>query len=306
MSRSASKWSKLKTGALVLSLVALTGCASTSPYKEEYYFQALGGEAKIVATADAAKLEKAYPGGLSLGVGYIDDNVTRYSVALYKDEYGEEDVYPVPFADLKFYGAAEGKFSSFIGNTGLSWSKPFFKVKENGLKYYTNDERSISLAFPSNGILLFASDSYEKAYEESIKNRKKTISDEDAAVMASSVVSCYVEDPKTMFDLGFDLPLSVLTQMKKALVAVDEGEDSYYLKGTLEMKSEKLAKTMLTILRNNEVAKAKRNGEKPDYKALSALYVQDGAFIEIAPEKISDEEMKATVDKISVISGGLL
>ena len=178
-------------------------------------------------------------------------------------------------------------------------------VQTCALPIYTNTEGSLNLAFPQNGILLFASDSYPQAYEESIKNRQLYINTEDATSMASSVVSCYVQDPKTMIDLGFDLPLSVLLQMHKALVSVVEKEGVYYLEGKLEMRSEKLAKTMLTLLRNIEIQRLKKEGEKPNYAILGAMYLQDGAFIQIAPKQLANTEVKTFVDKLSIISGGV-
>ncbi len=304
MRKLALKWLKLNLLIAVVAVLALS-CKHTTPFQEEHYFQALGKESNLVATADIKKLNSAYPGSLATGVPYVDNNAERMSIALFKDEYKEEDVYPAPFTELKYYGALEGDFSSFIGNTGLSWSKPFFKAKDTEVKYYTNTEGSLNLAFPQNGILLFASDSYPQAYEESIKNRQLYINTEDATSMASSVVSCYVQDPKTMIDLGFDLPLSVLLQMHKALVSVVEKEGVYYLEGKLEMRSEKLAKTMLTLLRNIEIQRLKKEGEKPNYAILGAMYLQDGAFIQIAPKQLANTEVKTFVDKLSIISGGV-
>ncbi len=297
----------LKLNILLFVFVLLaSSCKHTTPFTEEHYFQALGKDSNIVATADVKRLNEAYQGALSTGVSYVDDNADRVSIALYKDEYNESDVYPANIEDLKFYGGIEGNFSSFIGNTGLSWSKPFFKVKEEGIKYYTNAENTIELGFPESGILLFASDSYAKAYDESINNRELYISDVDADRMSQAIISCYVQEPKTMVDLGFDLPLATLMQMKKALVSVIEENGIYYLNGQLEMKSEKLAKTMMTILRNMEIQKAKKNGERPNYKLISEYYVQSGEFIELAPQPLDSAAFKDVVNKISSISGGLI
>lgn len=305
MLRSASKLLKLNVF-FILVLVLASSCKHTSPLEGQYYFQALGKEANIVATADVKKLNEAYPNAVSTGVSYIDDNAERVSVALYKDEYNETDTYPVPAEELKFYGGIEGKFSKTLGNSGLSLSKEFSKVKEGKIKYYTNAEQTLNLAFPESDLLLFASDSYVKAYDESYKNRQLYINDVDAERMGSAIVSCYVREPKTMIDLGFDLPLATLLQMNKALVSVNEENGQYYLNGQLELKDEKLAKTMMTILRNMEIQKAKRNGERPNYALISTYYVQEGEFIELAPQLLDSNKFKEVVNKISNIAGGLI
>ncbi len=297
----------LKLNLLILSLLVLAvSCKHTSPLEGQYYFQALGKEANIVATADVQKLNEAYPGAIETGVGFIDNNAERVSVALYKDEYNETDAYPATMEDLKFYGGIEGKFSASLGNTGLSLSKQFSKVKEGKLKYYTNEAQSLSLAFPESNLLLFTSDSYAKAYDETYQNRQLYIGDVDAERMGNAVVSCYVREPQTMIDLGFDLPLATLLQMEKALVSVNEDKGQYFLNGQLEMKSEKLAKTMMTILRNMEIQKAKRNGERPNYSLIAEYYVQSGEFIELAPQLLDSTQLKDVVNKISNIAGGLI
>lgn len=302
MLRSALRLLKLS---FLTAVLLLSSCKSTISFEKDYYFQSLGKDSNLVATVDLKQLKAIDPALMSTGIGYVDDNATRFSVALYKDEYKDDD-YPSSFDDLSYYGAIEGKYSSSLGNTALSFSKEFSKVKDSGLKYYENDDKSFQFAFAQKDMILFANGDYVKAYDESLRSREITITDSDADKMANALAAFYVREPKTMLDLGFDLPLSVLVQMQKALVYLYQDEGCYYLGGELLMRDEKLAKTMLTLLRNIEVQNARKFGQRPNYSLLSSIYVLSDAKIAIERKEISEEEFYSFLKRLNSVSADLI
>ena len=259
----------------VIVLLILTSCTHTHEFKDGYYFQAMGEDSEIIVTVDTQKAREVRPTLLGVNdslLSSILDKSSRISVSLYKDEYKEDDPYPADIASMNISGAIEGDYSKFIINTGLGFSKDFSKVKEDGVKYYTNSENTIELGSPTSGVILFSNDSYKELYDTTIKNRVIKISDEKAALIGESVMGLYVRSPQTMIALGFEIPLSVIVQMSDAVIYVVEKDSVFYLYADITMKSSSLAKTLNTLLRNQVVAEIKRQGEKPDFKVLGQQY----------------------------------
>ena len=203
-------------------------------------------------------------------------------------------------------GAIEGDYSKFMINTGLGFSKEFSKVKEDGVKFYSNEERTIELGSPTNGVILFSNDSYAELYDNTIKNRVIKISDEKAKLLGESVMGLYVRSPQTMISLGFDLPYSVIIQMSGAVIYVIENEGVFYLYADITMKSPSLAKTLNTLLRNQVVAELKRLGEKPDFKALALQYYTEDDKVMIRDRVMSESELAAFELQIKAASGSLI
>lgn len=293
----------LPSALLVLGM--LTSCVHTSPYKDQQFFQAMGSDAEIVLTANVERLKEAHPELLPPSLEVLTGRADRISLSLYKNGYSESDPYPASFSDFEYYGAAEGNFGSFTVNTALSWSKPFSKVKADGVKYYRNADGSLSAAVPRSGLLLFASEDYPAAYEKTVSDRSILITDTDAAMLSNALLGLYVKSPQTMIALGFDIPHSVLLQMERAVLYVVEKDQNYYLNGIIAMKSDILASTMLKLLRNAEVSRLRREGEKIDYALLKNRYVQTQSLVSIADYPMSDDEVKAFADMVGKASGGM-
>lgn len=297
---------KIALSLLVLTLL-ITGCVHKSPFVEEYYFQAMGEDSEIVITADVVKAKEK---GLLIGVNdplmsELLDRSERVSLALYQDSYSDSDPYPADIALMDFYGAFEGNFPK-LTNTALSWSEEFHKEKSEGVKYYTNDAASIEVAVPKTGVLLFASKDYEKAYNKTIKDRVIYIPEDTAKLLGDAVFGLYVQSPETMFDLGFELPKSVVVQMRDAIIYVLEKDGVFYLNADITMDTESLAKTLNTLLRNQVVAEIRREGERPDFKLLSEQYKVLGDVVSIRDRIMSDNEVSSFMDKIKSASGGLI
>ena len=207
---------------------------------------------------------------------------------------------------MNISGAIEGDYSKFIINTGLGFSKDFSKVKEDGVKYYTNSENSIELGSPTSGVILFSNDSYKELYDTTIKNRVIKISDEKAALIGESVMGLYVRSPQTMIALGFEIPLSVIVQMSDAVIYVVEKDSVFYLYADITMKSSSLAKTLNTLLRNQVVAEIKRQGEKPDFKVLGQQYYTQDDKVLIRDRVMNEAELTAFEMQLKVASGSII
>ena len=194
----------------LILLVLLTGCVHNSPFtgSGEYFFQAMGKDGEIVVTADTERLKESMPAVLETGtvLDELFDRSTRLSISFYKDSYSESDPYPADLSSFDFHGG----------------SKEFHKEKQEGVKYYTNDEGTLNLAVPKSGLLLFASDDYIETYAELFSNRVLNIPSDTAENMAESLMGMYVKSPQTMINLGFELPYSVIAKMSDAVLYVLE------------------------------------------------------------------------------------
>ena len=293
----------------VIVLLILTSCTHTHEFKDGYYFQEMGEDSEIIVTVDTQKAREVRPTLLGVNdslLSSILDKSSRISVSLSKDEYKEDDPYPADIASMNISGAIEGDYSKFIINTGLGFSKDFSKVKEDGVKYYTNSENTIELGSPTSGVILFSNDSYKELYDTTIKNRVIKISDEKAALIGESVMGLYVRSPQTMIALGFEIPLSVIVQMSDAVIYVVEKDSVFYLYADITMKSSSLAKTLNTLLRNQVVAEIKRQGEKPDFKVLGQQYYTQDDKVLIRDRVMNEAELTAFEMQLKVASGSII
>ena len=293
----------------VVVLLLLFSCKHTHEFTDGYYFQAMGEDSEIVVTVDTQKAREVRPSILGVNDSLLNsilEKSSRISVSLSKDEYLEDDPYPADIASMDISGAIEGDYSKFMINTGLGFSKEFSKVKEDGVKFYSNEGRTIELGSPTNGVILFSNDSYAELYDSTIKNRVIKISDEKAKLLGESVMGLYVRSPQTMISLGFDLPYSVIIQMSDAVIYVIENEGVFYLYADITMKSPSLAKTLNTLLRNQVVAELKRLGEKPDFKALALQYYTEDDKVMIRDRVMSESELAAFELQIKAASGSLI
>lgn len=283
---------------LLIALIVLTGCTHKSPYVSPYYFQAMGDEGEIVITLDANKIKSESPSLLEdMNLpSIITDRTDRVSLSLYKDSVSETDRYPALMQDFEYYGAIEGNFGSSI-NMALSFISEFNKVKSNKIKYYESEALSIGLA--QKGVVLFASDDYEKAYDKTIKNRVLFISDDIAEKMHDSMLGIYTKKPKTLFDLGFELPQTVLSQMDEALIYMRKNEDKYFMYAAIGMNDKSGARALNTLLRNNVVQETRREGLTLDTKALAKIYYYDENMVYIYEKEMKDSEVELFMSKVS-------
>lgn len=280
-------------------VLILASCVHRSPFETSYYYEALGRPGELVVTVDAAKAKDA---GVLDPSNELVKRAERVSFAL---EAGDEDLYPSPADNYTVYGAAEGNYGSFIVNTALSHTDGFEKVGSGDGKYYTNGQ--ISAGVPESGLLLFSTGSYEEAYRRTFSERQTLIPKDLASIMSQSMFSVYARDPKTVMDIGFDLPVTVLLEIESALISVDRSDDGrYLLSAVIAMRSEKSARTFNTLMRNNVVADLRRKGESLDFKTLSVMIRQEGQTVVVEDMEIGVDAVTALAGKATGMVGGFI
>ena len=158
---------------LILMLV-LTSCMHQSPFRSEYYFQAMGREGDIVITVNDS----------SLLSGFLPDEIIGRAVR----------ISAVVNADGGIYGGAEGDFGYTGINALLDWAPEFRKVDGDPF-YFQARSSSFEAAVPESGLLLFSSVSYPEAYALTVSDRSLVIDDRTAAEMASHDAAVYMNHP---------------------------------------------------------------------------------------------------------------
>ncbi len=262
---------------LIIS-VLFSSCVHHSPFEEEYYFQAMGESSELVVTTDVNKLEESSLNVLpDSGIGKpLVDRADRISVSLMPKTF---DKYPLEVSDYDISGGFEGNFGAFTVNTALSWADGFDKVKEDGVKYYTNG--TVSAAVPKSGILLFSTSDYLDVYKRTFSERIKLIEDEIAKEMAGSAVALFVRTPQTLLDLGFEFPDTVIKQIYTSYFMLDDIDGNVVMNGKLVMFDNGGARAMNTILRNQLIQSIRRSGQKLDIKAIANYFTYEDNVVSI-------------------------
>lgn len=255
---------------IAITVVLLAGCVHHTPFKDEYYFQALGEDGSVVATADLDKVRESSFSSLLPASGALDYALKRSERLSLSLSPKRTDIYPLSLDEYTKSGALEGNLSKTIINSALGFSKEFDKVKEDKLKYYSNG--TLSMALPKNGILLFSDGSYKELYDKTILEREKLIPDDIASFMADAMFALFINSPETLLDIGFELPQSVIQEIDISYLGFSESDASLLLSGTLIMKSTSSARALTTLLKNQLIQDAKRSGEKVDIKQLSTYF----------------------------------
>lgn len=264
-------------------VLLLCSCVTRSPYKEEQYFQAMGLDGQFVFTINAQLLDPTeLISSEDQAVQYIASRMDRLSIALNEDS--------------SFYGAIEGNFPKVLVNSALRISSQAQKLKdsETGLKYFRLEGSEVEASIPKSGIILFSNSDVVDTYMTTMENRVKRISDEDAKKLASSQIGFYVANPKTMLDMGFEIPKTALENISNVLLVMDDNVISV----DFTLRTEELAKTFSIIIKAGYIAKLKLSGQSVDISALKEMFTQElekvsVTGIELTQQQISD--IRATV-----------
>lgn len=276
----------------------ITGCVHHSPFLSEYYFQAMGYDGELVMTVDAEALKNS---SVSIPSNEILDRSERISVAMTPSQ--ESSIYPLPLSSWTLYGAAEGNFGTLLVPAVISHLDGFERG-EGKTRYYTNG--SISVGVPETGLLLFSTGDYLEAKDKTLDNRSILIPHSLAEEMASPLMSIYVSEPRTMIDLGFEIPYAVITGMEFALITITEEEGSFFLSATVSFCEERDAQTFMTLIRNMVVQQIRREGGKLDFKLLSEMIAKDGKRTLIRNMEMSKEDVRGYMERALALSGGMI
>lgn len=279
--------------ALVSFVLVLASCAHTTPFKDRMYIQSFGTDGQLVLTVNAQSFdveEFASENDVTLDsqVQYIADRMTRLSIVLF-DRTGEYRDYPANYGALDFDGAIEGNYSKALLNTALKLGGALTEEKgESGLRFFTDEQSGIQAAVPRNGVILFSSSDIEANYEKAFGS-DKVISDEKAQKLASSMFGIYVSNPKTMLDIGLDVPQSALENIEYILIMMD----TETLSVDFKLKSESLAKSFSVIVKASYVGDLRRDGLPIDFEQLKSQFVQELDMVYIRDLGLTDQQRDA-------------
>ncbi len=277
-------------------LLLFSSCVHHTPFVEEYYFQALGEKSEIVVTCDAEKIKSGELDdivGESLKSDFIVKKADRITLSLIPTD-----------VDYTLSGAVEGDISSFWTNNGLSASSSFIKEKDGETVWYSTSGQSVYS--PENGILLFTEGSYSDFYTRSYLDRVKLIDDSIAQKMAESALSFYVFEPERLFDIGFEIPNTVLSEIERTCLLIDKEGENLTLSGFFTMTGESGARALNTLLKNQVIQEKKRNGEKLDTASLAGVFSCSNNTVRISGYVLSSEMKEKAGNMINERIGGII
>lgn len=286
--------------ALASFVLLLSSCVHTTPFRDRMYIQSFGGDGQIVVTANIQDLDiagLAEESGVELDsqVQYVTDRMTRLSIVLF-DRSGEYKDYPADCFSLDFDGAVEGNYSKGLLNAALKLGGALKSEKgEGGLGFFTDEQSGIQIAVPKNGVILFSSNDVEANYEKAFGSggssleERKSISDEKAQKLASALIGVYVSNPKTMLDIGLDVPQNALENIEYILLVMD----TQTLSVDFKLKSESLAKSFSVIVKASYVGDLRREGLQIDIEQLKSQFVQELDMVYIRDLGLTDQQRDA-------------
>lgn len=283
-----------------LILVLFTSCASTArreapPY---YDFQGMAQPGVIVVTVDALKEPELVKSAFE-GLDEFARRAQRVSLSLTPTS----DDYPLASDALQVYGVVEGDYPRWLMNTGMMYARELSRTTTtDGLEYFTQKSGDFSLYAPRNNRLLFTNGAYEEAYGSFI-SRGQTIDLNTAIDMTQASIAVYVAEPTTFFDLGLDLPESVIKQAKVMLLLIHQKpEGGYSLDAFITMETPRLATTLSQMVRTGYLARLKR--DKIPYKIsdLMKMFLLEEDRVTIKHMDLGDEQMQLLRDSL----GGML
>ncbi len=284
-------------------MMFMSSCATKSPLKDRMFLQSYGMDGQFVITVDASKLNLGeYVDTTDSSVSYIANRMSRLSIVLFDitEQYSE---YPADFSTYDFDGAIEGNYSKSLINTALKISGIFTQQKgESGLKFLTDEESGLQVVVPSNGIILFSSNDVETTYEKTFKSSDKLISDQQAEKLASCEIGIFVSNPKTLIDLGLDIPKSSLENIEYILIMLEDDTLSVDFK----LKSETLAKSFSIIIKGSYVGQLRREGTTIDIEQLKEQFVQEFDMFSVNNLSLTEEQKEAIKLVVTQLLGGIL
>lgn len=233
------------------------------PFGDDYYFQAMGADQEVVVTMDLSDPQRLVA-PIPASFTSLLSRVNRLSVALYDPE-GVSDTDVLTAQDLssyEYYGGIEGNIPAFLTNCMLLYDDQWQQIESGRVRYYRNETLGLDVYAPTRGLLLFASDNYLKAYQETWKERVTRIPKSLADRMANSLFGFYIASPQAMIDVGISLPKTAIAQSDSLVFVIEEtDEGELTLGGIITMKSEKLANSLSILLKSSYISDKRRKGE---------------------------------------------
>ncbi|MDD4301445.1 MAG: hypothetical protein PHS03_03105, partial [Sphaerochaeta sp.] len=271
-------------------------CATTARKEVPYFdFQGMADSGVIVVTVDAQK-ESELIKGVFADMQEFADRAERISLSLSP----RLDTYPLEVEELDAYGVVEGDYPKWLANTSMMYSRELKRqYAQDDLTYFQQKEGELSIYAPNNDKILFTNTEYPEVYELYDAERK-LIDLPTANDMASSNIAVYSLEPETFFDLGLELPDTVITQAKVMLLLINQKEDGgYSLDAYITMDTPKLATTLSQMVRTGYLARLKR--EKIPFKIadLMKMFLIEDDLVTIKHMDLGEEQMNNLKQSLS-------
>ncbi|MGH0053074.1 MAG: lipoprotein [Sphaerochaetaceae bacterium] len=278
-------------------VVLLSSCATMArkealPY---YDFQGMADSGVIVVTVDAQKEHELIDGVFS-GMQEFGDRAERISLSLSPKENG----YPLEADALEAYGVIEGDYPKWLVNTAMMYAKEFTRhYAADEITYFQQKDGTLSIYSPNNDKVLFTTTEYPEAYTR-YKAERQLIDLVTASDMASSSIAVYASEPETFFDLGLDLPDTVITQAKVMLLLINQKADGgYSLDAYITMDTPKLATTLSQMVRTGYLARLKRERIPFKIAELMQMFLIEDDLVTIRHMDLDDEQMNNLKQSLS-------
>lgn len=281
--------SKSKVVAILLVVVIfLTSCTTLAKKALPYFqFQGMAEPGVIVVSVDALS-EKDLVASAFVGLDEFARRASRVSLALSP----KSTAYPLETADLGVWGVVDGDYPRFLLNTGMMYARELSqKASETGLSWFSQKKGPISLYTPKNDQLLFTNGSYEDAYGK-YSQKRLLLGNDMAAMMANASIAVYAREPETFFDLGLDLPETVITQAKEMVLLINQAEGKYTLDAYITMDTPKLANTLSQMVRSGYLARLKKDKIPFKIADLMKQFMIENDLVTIKNMELSDEQMQ--------------
>ena len=266
---------------VLVAIVLLSSCVYRSPFEDGELFATMGGRDDLVVTVDLAR---ARDEGLSslIPESVITDRSDRLSVSISPDS---------------IYGAAEGNFGYASVNAFFDWV-PDWRRNDGDLRYYQSRSTGLEAAVPESGVLLFSTASYVDAYSSLIERRVPVIDSDTGLLMESSLAAVYTRNADMVVDLGLGITADVADNIEEMVFLLDPCDGSLCISGWIDMDSPSAARALVTLLRNELIKGMRERGEKPDFKALSSLYSQDGDKVRLSSVEVEEDQVGAILSTL--------
>ena len=280
----------------LLILVLFTSCATTAKKEIPYFeFQGMADSGVIVVTVDAKK-EPELVGTAFAGLEEFAKRAERVSLSLKPTD----EIYPLASDNLEVYGVVEGDYPKWLINTGMMYSRDLRRTTyEDGLTYFSQKSGDFSLYTPRNDKLLFTNNDYEIAYD-SFLAKEQNIDLSTAINMSQASLAVYVLEPTTFFDLGLDLPHSVITQAKVMVMLIHQKpEGGYALDAFITMDTPRLASTLSQMVRTGYMARLRREQIPFKIADLMKMFLIEEDRVTIKHMDLGEEQMQLLRDSLS-------
>ncbi len=277
---------------VLMMIIFFTSCTHTTPFKDDYYFRALGDKGDVVVTLNVDNSRELYEDVATQqdtsALDPIVERSDRISLSIDTSTSAEEPSY---------YGGIEGNFGRFSTSTALLFNSEWEKVKTSTLTYFDNPNTGLQVAIPKSGIVLFSNDDIEKVFTKTFKEREIFVPYDIAKELGEGLFGLYIEDPDDISLFTDAIPKTMLMSIDSVWCVLTGQKDDYRLFGEIRTKNTQSSRVLGTLLKMSYFVQIKK-----------LKYTVEGWEDAIRTDQniIQIENMYLENDKVTELFSGLL